>query len=151
MVSKDPMDSLHRGTGERYPETHRERSRVLGACACVIMPCRAGMGQGYSEPPSHALDRLLRSTPHLAALGAIVIAVTILCLFSCPLTQARRGVVRVRQRRVRGSTATLTCQRTVGVRCRKGRGRAAARLGRQLALGRCGCCRRRAQIGSFLP
>jgi hypothetical protein len=74
---------------------HLTCRRRAGACANLVMQ---SMRRWCSEPPSHALDGLLRSTPpQFAALGTIVaviiiIAVTILSLCSCSLIRARRGV-----------------------------------------------------------
>jgi hypothetical protein len=63
---------------------------------CLWHHTKHGDG-GSSEPPCHALDGLLRSTPpQIAALGAIVaviiIAVAILSLCSSSLIRAPRGV-----------------------------------------------------------
>jgi len=74
------------------------------AGACATSACKS-MGRRCSEPPSHALDGLLRSTPpQFTALGTIVaviiiiitiIAFAILSLCSCSLARAWRGRVRV--------------------------------------------------------
>ena len=101
------------------------------------------MGRQCLEPPSPALDGLLRSTPpQFAAPGAIVavIAVAILSLRSCSLIRARRRVrVCVCRRRLRGYPAP--CHRSRW-RTRSGgrRGRAAdSRRRRRPALDSCGC------------
>jgi len=108
-----------------------------------------GGSRGCSEPPSAALDGLLRSTPlQFAALDTIVaavIAAAIPSLCSRSLIRARRGVRVRRRRHLRGYTAS--CHRSWRVRSRDRWGRAAGSRGR-LALGSCGC---RAQGTLSLP
>jgi hypothetical protein len=56
-------------------------------------PRMQSMGRGCSEPPSHALDGLLRSTPpQFAALGtivAVIIIATVVILSLCPCSFIR--------------------------------------------------------------
>ena len=140
-------------TGESFGSAKCEGTRDAKGdwSLCDIWHAVHGVGRvARLEPPSAALDGLLRSTPpQFAALGTIVAVITAAILSPCSrsLIRTRRGV-RVRRRRLRGYTAS--CHRSLHARSRdRWFGAAAAGSRRRLALRSSG--RRRAQRVLSLP